>query len=273
MNGSMVALVTGAQVAFWVVAPIIVCAALGVVVCRRAVHSALCLALVMVCLSVQYAALDAPFLFVSQIVVYTGAILMLFLFVVMLVGVDRSDSVVETLRGHRAASVLAGIGLVLLLVTAVGHGVISGDTGLGAATASAGGNVPGLAQRIFTRWAFPFEATSALLITAAVAAMVLAHGERLRRKAGQRELMEQRMHDYATRGEHPGPLPSSGVFARTNAIGAPALLPDGRVAEASVSPTLVSRSAIVDAGELRAPTAAVYAEIEQAAADDEEARR
>ena len=89
------------MIAFWILAPIMVLAALGILFVRKAVHAALLLAVVMISLAVLYAVLEAPFLFAVQIIVYTGAILMLFLFVLMLVGVDASDSVVETIRGQR----------------------------------------------------------------------------------------------------------------------------------------------------------------------------
>lgn len=263
---------TAQAVAFWVVAPFIVAGALGVIASKKAVHSALSLALVMVGLAVQYAALDAPFLFVAQIVVYTGAILMLFLFVVMLVGVESSDSRVETIRHHWLPSILAALGFGILLIIGVGHSIITHSVGLDQAVAGPGGNVTAIAERLFTRWVFPFEATAALLITAALGAMVMAHGERLHRKAGQREVLEAKMRDYADHGEHPGARPNPGVYARTNVSGAPALLPDGSVAEASISHTLELRSAIVDAGELRVPTQAVYAELDKARADAEEDR-
>jgi len=100
-------MVTGASVAFWLLAPVMILGALGMVLSRKPVHSALCLAAVMISLAVQYAAQDAPFLFVAQIIVYTGAILMLFLFVLMLVGVDAADSLVETIRGQRVWAVRA----------------------------------------------------------------------------------------------------------------------------------------------------------------------
>ena len=95
------------SVAFWVLASVAVLGALGMVLSRKAVHSALCLASTMICLAVLYIALQAPFLGVVQIVVYTGAVMMLFLFVLMLVGVDASDSLVETLRGQRLAAIVA----------------------------------------------------------------------------------------------------------------------------------------------------------------------
>ena len=113
---TLVPLVTGAEVAFWLLAPVMVLGALGMILARKPVHSALCLAAVMISLAVQYAALDAPFLFAVQIIVYTGAILMLFLFVLMLVGVDTADSLVETIKGQRVLAVLAGLGFGLAAV-------------------------------------------------------------------------------------------------------------------------------------------------------------
>src|SRR6186997_3494423 len=102
-------LVTGASVAFWLLAPVMILGALGMILARKPVHSAMCLAAVMISLAIQYAAQEAPFLFVVQIIVYTGAILMLFLFVLMLVGVDASDSLVETIRGQRVFAVIVGL--------------------------------------------------------------------------------------------------------------------------------------------------------------------
>src|ERR1700741_1138326 len=184
-------LVTGGQVAFWLLAPVMILAAICMVLVRKAVHSALLLALVMICLAVQYAAQDAPFLFVVQIIVYTGAILMLFLFVLMLVGVDASDSVVETIRGQRVAARIRG--LVLGLVMVVGLGQISLGSAVGLDKANEGGNIQALANLLFSRYVFGFEVTSALLITAAVGAMVLAHRERLTPKPTQAVLAAQRV--------------------------------------------------------------------------------
>ncbi|GAA3613468.1 NADH-quinone oxidoreductase subunit J [Microlunatus ginsengisoli] len=249
----LVPLATGAQVAFWLLAPVMILAALGLIFAKKAVHCALCLATVMISLAVQYAALEAPFLFVVQIIVYTGAILMLFLFVLMLVGVDTADSLIETIKGQRAAAAVAGIGVGCLLVFAVGNAIVGQPVGLDDANSAYGGNVQGIAALIFTRYVFAFEATSALLITAAVGAMVLAHRERLTKKKGQNELVAERMRRYADAGEHPGPLPTPGVFARHNAVDTPALLPDGSIAERSVSATLKSRGEILDAAELVAP--------------------
>lgn len=230
------------MVAFWILAPIMVIAALGLLFVRRAVHAALLLAVVMMSLAVLYAALEAPFLFAVQIIVYTGAILMLFLFVLMLVGVDASDSLVETIRGQRVAAVLAGVALGVLLV--VGLGQISLGTAVGLDAANEGGNLQALANILFSGYVFAFETTSALLITAAVGAMVLAHRERLTPKATQADLAAQRIRDFGESGKHPGPLPPPGVYARHNAVDTPALLPDGTAAESSVSRVLAARGTV-----------------------------
>jgi NADH-quinone oxidoreductase subunit J len=230
------------MIGFWVLAPIMVIAALGILFVRKAVHAALLLAVVMMSLAVLYAVLDAPFLFAVQIIVYTGAILMLFLFVVMLVGVDASDSVVETIRGQRLMAIVGGLLLGLVLV--LGLGQISLGTSVGLDAANEGGNIQALANILFSRYVFAFETTSALLITAAVGAMVLAHRERLSPKATQQSRAAQRVKDYHELGTHLGPLPPPGVFARHNAVDTPALLPDGTASEASISRVLAARGTV-----------------------------
>jgi len=246
----MIGLVTGGQVAFWMLAPIMVLAAIAMVLVRKAVHSALLLATVMVCLAVQYAALDAPFLFAVQIIVYTGAILMLFLFVLMLVGVDASDSLVETIRGQRLLAGLAFVGIGILLIAAIGNVVYGNPVGL--ADAQPDGNPKGIAQLLFGKYVFAFEVTSALLITAALGAMMLAHRERLTKKRTQRDHSEERIRKYAEFGVHPGPLPTPGVLARHNAVDTPALLPDGSIAPTSVSRVLQARGTVFPEAEERA---------------------
>jgi len=235
-------------VTFWLLAPLVVLAALGILFVRKAVHAALLLATVMVSLAVMYLLLEAPFLFAVQIIVYTGAILMLFLFVVMLVGVDASDSLVETIKGQRLLAVLAGLAFGLLLVVGVAQVAVGAANGLDAANGE--GNVQGLANLLFTSYVFAFEATAALLITAAVGAMVLAHRERLTPRLGQRELAAQRMKEWSETGKPLVPLPAPGVYARHNAVDTPALLPDGSPAESSVSRVLAARGTIRKASTL-----------------------
>src|SRR3712207_4704246 len=200
-----------------------VLAALGILVVRKAVHAALLLAVVMIGLAVLYLVQDAPFLFAVQIIVYAGAILMLFLFVVMLVGVDASDSLVETIRGQRLMAVVVGLlfgALVVVVIAQVSVGTIGGLT-----EAHGDGNVRGLARPVFTRYVFAFEVTSALLIPAGMGAMALAHGERLTPGATEADLAGKRVRDCADRGKPLTPLPSPGVYARHNAVDTPALLP------------------------------------------------
>ena len=247
----MIGLVVGSQVAFWLLAPVMVLAAIAMVLVRKAVHSALLLATVMICLAVQYAAQDAPFLFAVQIIVYTGAILMLFLFVLMLVGVDASDSLVETIRGQRLLAGLAFLGFGVLIVAAVGNAVYGSDP-VGLADAQPDGNPKGIAQLLFGKYVFAFEVTSALLITAALGAMMLAHRERLTKKRTQRDHAEERIRKYAEQGIHPGPLPTTGVLARHNAVDTPALLPDGSIAPTSVSRVLQARGTVFPEAEERA---------------------
>lgn len=228
--------------AFWILAPVMVLAALGILFVRKAVHAALLLAVVMIGLAVLYAVLEAPFLFAVQIIVYTGAILMLFLFVLMLVGVDASDSVVETIKGQRVLAIVGG--LLLGAVLAIGLGQVTLGTAVGLEDANEGGNIQALANILFSRYIFGFEVTSALLITAAIGAMVLAHRERLTPKDTQASRAAQRMRDYAESGKHLGPLPSPGVYARHNAVDTPALLPDGTTSEDSVSRVLAARGTV-----------------------------
>ncbi|GIH90976.1 NADH-quinone oxidoreductase subunit J [Planobispora siamensis] len=223
----------GETITFWVLAVTSVAAALGLVFSRKAVYSALMLGVVMLSLAVLYAVQDAPFLAAVQIIVYTGAVMMLFLFVLMLVGVDSSDSLVETIKGQRFWAIIAGLGFAILLALAVGNVAFSPATGLGQVVASRDGNVPTLAASIFTRHVFAFEVTSALLITAALGAMVLAHRERVRPKATQRDLARARF-----AGPQPSPLPGPGTYALHNAIDMPALLPDGTVAVTSINRVL-----------------------------------
>jgi len=200
------------------------------------VYSAMFLATTMIVLAVFYIAQDALFLGVVQIVVYTGAVMMLFLFVLMLIGVDTSESLVETIRGQRIAAIVVGLGFGIMLIAGIGSVSVGGFVGL--AEANAGGNVQGLAALIFTEYLWAFELTGALLITAALGAMVLAHRERFERRKTQRELAQERFQP----GGHPTTLPNPGVYARNNAVDMAARLPDGSASELSVSALLQKRT-------------------------------
>jgi NADH-quinone oxidoreductase subunit J len=227
---------TAEAVLFWVLGTVAVVAAIGMVAAPKAVYSAMFLATTMIVLAVFYIAQDAVFLGVVQVVVYTGAVMMLFLFVLMLIGVDASESLVETLRGQRIAAIVSGVGFGVLLIAGIGNVSVAGFAGL--AQANAGGNVQGLAALIFTQYLWAFELTGALLITAALGAMVLAHRERFERRKTQRELAVERFRP----GGHPTTLPNPGVYARHNAVDVPARLPDGSGSELSVSAILQQRT-------------------------------
>lgn len=229
-------------VLFWILAPLAVLAAIGMVLVKKAVHSALLLAYVMISLAIFYIAQDAPFLGIVQIVVYTGAVMMLFLFILMLVGVDSADSLIETIRGQRLAAILVGLSLGVLMIGALGH-AFSGGGSVGLTTANAGGNVQALASLLFSRYVWAFEVVSALLVTAALGAMVLGHHERTVPRRTQRQLSEDRFREGS---ELPGaPLPNPGVFSRHNAVDIPALLPDGTAAPTSVSRVIKARGDVL----------------------------
>lgn len=231
---------TGEAFQFWVLGTVAVIGALCTVFMKKAVHSALCLAGTMIVLAVFYLANGAYFLGIVQIVVYTGAIMMLFLFVVMLVGVTAADSLKETIKGQRWLALLCGLGFGILLSAGIGNAALKEFEGLGQANAN--GNVEGLAALIFTKYVFAFELTGALLITAAVGAMVLTHRERTERAKTQRELAEQRVRE----GKHVPPLPAPGVYARHNAVDIAGLLPDGTPSDLTVSKTLRDRGQVRD---------------------------
>ncbi|WP_438312325.1 NADH-quinone oxidoreductase subunit J [Streptomyces sp. HUAS TT3] len=231
---------TGEAVQFWILGTVAVIGALATILTKKAVHSALSLAGTMIVLAVFYLANGAYFLGVVQVIVYTGAIMMLFLFVVMLVGVTAADSLKETIKGQRWLAALCGLGFGVLLITGLANASLNHWNGLGRVNSA--GHVEGLAQLIFTRYVFAFEVTGALLITAAVGAMVLTHRERTERAATQRELSEQRVRE----GVQLPPLPAPGVYARHNAVDVAGLLPDGTPSELTVSKTLRARGQVRD---------------------------
>jgi NADH-quinone oxidoreductase subunit J len=210
---------------------------------KKAVHSAILLAWVMITLAFFYIAQGALFLGIVQVVVYTGAVMMLFLFILMLVGVDSSDSLTETIRGLRPIAITAALGFGGLMVSLIGRATL-GREAVGLDAANAGGNVQGLAQLLFSTYVWPFEVVSALLITAALGAMVLAHHQRTVARPTQREQAVNRFRSGSLASA--AGLPGPGVFARHNAVDVPALLPDGSAAPSSISATLKARGDVID---------------------------
>jgi NADH-quinone oxidoreductase subunit J len=230
---------------FWVLAPLTVAAALGMLLVKKAVHSAILMASVMINLAIFYIAQDALFLGIVQIVVYTGAVMMLFLFILMLVGVDSSDSLTETIPGLRPIAITAAVGFGGLMVSLIGRATI-GRNAIGLEAANSIGNVKGIAQLLFSTYVWPFEVVSALLITAALGAMVLAHHQSIQVRPTQRQLSTQRFRGQSL--ANAAGLPAPGVFARHNAVDVPALLPDGTPAANSINATLQARGDMLTSG-------------------------
>ncbi|MDT4939040.1 MAG: NADH-quinone oxidoreductase subunit [Pseudonocardiales bacterium] len=219
----------GEAIAFWVLGPVSLAGAIGMVLLRNAIHSALSLVATMMSLGMFYLIEQGPFLGFVQIIVYTGAIMILFLFVLMLVGRDASDSLVETLRGQRSTAALFGVGFALLVALSIGR-AFKGEKPVDLNGPNANGsNVQSIASLLFTKYLFAFELTSALLIVAAVGAMILAHVEREGPRPTQRSIARERI-----RSGRPQPLPGPGVLSSGNSIGTPALLPDGSISHESV---------------------------------------
>lgn len=229
-------------VLFWILGPLAVLAALGMLLTKKAVHSALLLAWVMITLAIFYIAQDAPFLGIVQIVVYTGAVMMLFLFILMLVGIDSADSLKETIPGLRPIAIVAAIGFGGLMVSLLGRATL-GHSLVGLQVANSNGNVPGLADLLFSKYVWAFEVVSALLITAALGAMVLAHTRRLVARPTQRDLSIARFRTDSL--ANAAGLPNPGVYALHNAVDVPGLLPDGTPAETSTSATLKARGDVI----------------------------
>lgn len=259
----------GEVVLFWILAPIMVLAALGLLFARRAVHAAFMVIIVMISLAFIYTAQDAPFLGVAQVVVYTGAVMMLFLFVLMLVGVDASDSLVETLKGQRWIGYLLGLGLAAVLVGVVAAATLPRPTGLEAANADT--NPVGIARLVFGDWVFTFELAGVLLVIAAVGALVVTHRQRIGAPQSQKERADRRVL-AASAGEVPlTPLPAPGVYARSNAVDIPALDASGRPIEESVSRVLRIRGQERGIDDLASATVDVYESITGEKIDDSRA--
>jgi NADH-quinone oxidoreductase subunit J len=187
-------------IVFWVIAPVSIASAVAMILAKNAVHSALLLIVNFFTLAVFFLILGSPFLFVVQIIVYAGAIMVLFLFVIMLLGVDERESLRERILGQRWLALLLGAGLVVEVALAVRVGVGFGHGGLPDFTrVNRGGNVQALARVLFNSYFFPFEVTSILLIVAAIGAML--HG---RRRIGDEETIDAPIDE---RMDEPGPEP------------------------------------------------------------------
>ena len=167
-------------VVFTTAALLILIGALGVISVRNPVHAALSLIMTLFGVAVTFVAQSADFLAAVQIIVYAGAIVVLFLFVIMFLGVDRREHIqFEPLVGQRA---FAGVGVAitvagLITLMARSHWV-SGAVSVSSKLSNGSGNVKELGTAVFTTYLFAFEATSALLVIAVVGAVLLARRER-----------------------------------------------------------------------------------------------
>jgi NADH-quinone oxidoreductase subunit J len=233
------------EVLFWVIAAITVIPATSLLFARKAVHIAMSIVLVMVGLAAAYVALEAPFLGIVQIVVYTGAVMMLFLFVLMLVGVDARESLKETIKGQRWIAFFAAGGLGTLLVIQISRVSIDVQR----ESIPLVGEPAAIAEILFSRYVLVMEVLGFLLITAAVGALVMTHVPRLLPRHTQKELSEARV----LSGADPVNKPMPGVYARHNALDVPALDPDGKAIGASVSRVLKARGQTRDGSQFLPP--------------------
>ena len=195
--------------------------AVGVIVRSHPVHAALSLVLTLFGVAVLFVAQDAHFLAAVQVIVYAGAIVVLFLFVIMLLGVDREESLEDPIRLQRPAAIVLGVIVLLEVLFLAGHEWATGArTGHGVglhgklADGSRPDNIRRVARVLFTDFLWPFEITAALLVVAVVGAIVLA------RRSGEHPgghepgiPAPERARPESRSGEHPDPAESESEIA------------------------------------------------------------
>jgi NADH-quinone oxidoreductase subunit J len=235
---------------FWAVALLTIPPALSLLFVKKAVHIAMSVVMVMVGLATAYVGLDAPFLGVVQIVVYTGAVMMLFVFVLMLVGVDQREDLKETINGQRWIAFFAAGGIGVFLITIIARVTLP-------VSEPVTGDPDVIAGVLFSKYVLVMEVLGALLITAAIGALVMTHMPRLRPRHTQKEIAESRVKV----GADPVNRPMPGYYARHNALDIPALDPEGKPIADSVSRVLEARHQTQDGAEFRA-------QLEDASASD-----
>lgn len=214
---------TGEMLLFGCVAVFMVLCALGVLFFKKAAYCAICMVGVMLGLAVLYLTQGAAFLGTVQIVVYTGAIMMLFLFVIMMIGLGASDQYAVQGRGRIVAAVLCALGLAALIVGGIVRSQMPGEArGLTDAPYS-NEPVTDLATALFSEHWFTMQLSGILLITAAIGAMLLTHSDHLGPEITQAATARAKMRAFKESGRRIGQLPSPGVYARSNAVDVPAL--------------------------------------------------
>lgn len=162
---------------FFLAGAVMLGGALGVVLTRNTVHSALCLVGSLIAVAVLFVQQQAHLLAAVQVIVYAGAVVVLFLFVIMLLGVDDHESLEETIPFQRPAAIVLGVAAVVAVIAMAGNTWVTGRTsvrGSLSGAASGSGNVEAVGRELFTTFLWPFELTAVLLVLAVVGGVVLA---------------------------------------------------------------------------------------------------
>ncbi|WP_159717052.1 MULTISPECIES: NADH-quinone oxidoreductase subunit J [Actinomyces] len=250
--GGSGAVTLGETILFGVVALVTIACGIGLLTAKRAVAAAVNMIVIMIGLAILYIANEAPFLGVTQVVVYTGAIMTLVLFVIMLVGVGGEEPVGATSsRSQVPLIALVGVALAGALGVTVWRTPLPRPAGLGSASDPAE-----LAAALFSRHVVTMELTAMLLIVAALGALTLTHRQRIRPRRSQATIAQEKLRDYAIKGTHPGQRPMPGVYAATNSAAAPALDADGTAVEESIPRVLRARELGYELAEVSPETAA-----------------
>lgn len=211
----------------------------GLLITRKAVYTIISVIFVMVGFAFLYTMLEAPFMGVAQVVVYTGAILMMFLFVLMLIGVDSADSGHETLKAQKPIAFIGAIGMIAVVCAVLIE--LGNSNAVGLELANGQSNPVGVAKLIFSSYVLTLELTGTLLIVAALGAMTLTHRDKLGQRKTQEMLANERMLAFTQQGVHPGGKPNPGVYAESNSSANPSLTAGGAPLENSVNRVLKVR--------------------------------
>lgn len=213
----------------------LVCA-LAVAFSNRAVHAAVYMMGMMIAIAAIYFSLGAEFLGAVQIVVYTGAIMMMFLFVIMMVGVQSIDSPRDSERTTVIAAVLMALAMGILSIVAASQTLLGALRPMQEAPQD---NPVKIASALINTYYFPMEMVACLLIIAAVGAMTLTHSDSLLPRLTHRFIVEQRMKAYKEKGTMLGQQVPPGVYAETNALDVPAINGETMRPEESSVPRVV----------------------------------
>lgn len=215
---------TGEAVLFWVFAVIMVLAALGVLFFQKAAYAVLSMVLVMLGIAVMFFMLQAPFNATVQIVVYTGAIMMMFLFVIMMIGLGATDQYRQQPRGCiLLAYIMALVLAVGLVVAVVISGIGSGNSAIFSFDVYSDQSIDALAVELFENHWVTIELAAALLVTAALGALLLTHSDRLGPKLSQEEVADARIRGFGLGRASVSQRPAPGVYAHSNAVDNPAI--------------------------------------------------